>query len=301
MLAQFQRGLYHLGHGTLFAALRQKYHEYKRDRRRAWWLSRQGKAEFIVAAIQPGLHLNLYFDDELSRLIYCDDFEWHERQFLNRFLGPGDVYVDVGANIGLFTLIAAHRVGPSGDVYSFEPCERTFQRLQANVQRNHFANVRCYRMALSDRSGETELTVSLDGYAAWNSLARPIAGRTFAAETVPCIAWDDFAREHQLAGRVTMMKVDIEGWESCMLRGGRDTLVRPDAPVLQVEFTEKASRAAGSSCADVYRMLEDLGYAMYVYDGLRKRLICDPPRESYPYLNLIAAKRKEYVMARLGP
>lgn len=237
--------------------------------------------------------------DELSRLIYCEDFEWQERRFLNTFLEPGDIFVDVGANIGLYTVIAAHLVGPAGHVFAFEPSPKTFERLRTNVELNGFANVSCHQLALSHQSGQTLLNVSLDGHDAWNSLARPIAGSTFGVQTITGIQWDAFAREHRLTGQVTMMKIDIEGWETRMLQGACETLARPDAPVLQVEFTDQACQAAGSSCARVYGMLEEFGYQMFVYDGFLKRLIPEPLRETYPYLNVIAAKRPADVTARL--
>jgi FkbM family methyltransferase len=299
MLARFHRALYYWRTGTFFDALRAKVIEYRHLRRRSLWLSQRAKEEFMVETLHPGIRLRLYFDDELSWLIYGEDFEWQERQFLCRFLKRGDVFVDVGANIGLFTLIAAFCVGPDGCVHSFEPCARTFQRLLANVRMNDFSSVSCSQMALSDTSGTSSMFASLGGHAAWNSLASIASDETFAAETVRCAVWDDYARENQLIGRIAMMKIDVEGWEAHVLRGASETLSRPDAPVLQVEFTDRASEAVDFSCAQLYGMLEELGYQMYVYDGQRKQLTPDPLRESYPYVNLIAAKRIEEVMARL--
>jgi FkbM family methyltransferase len=258
------------------------------------------RSECVEIHLQQDVRLRLYADDELSRLIYCEDFEWQERGFLNGFLRPSDVFVDVGANLGLFTVLAARRVGPGGRVLAFEPSPRAFRRLQENVALNGFTNVACHRVALSDRGGQATLTVSADGHEAWSSLARPAKGAAFAAETVPTAAWDDFTREHGLLGRVALMKIDVEGWESRVLAGAREALRRPDAPVLQVELTDAVSRAAGSSCARVYGMLEGLGYQLFTFDGLARRLVPDPLREEYPYLNLIAAKRPADVAARLA-
>src|SRR5262249_39728633 len=79
----------------------------------------------LVIKLQPAVKMRLYGDSELCRLIYCRHFEATERAFLNRFLRPGDVFVDVGANIGLFTLIAAACVLPAGRVVAFEPTSLT--------------------------------------------------------------------------------------------------------------------------------------------------------------------------------
>ena len=95
----------------------QRKHDW-RERRWAAVARQQGT---FVTKLQPNLRIRLYGDSELCRLIYCRNFEVAEREFVNRFLRPGDVFVDVGANIGLFTLIAASRVGPTGRVIAFEP------------------------------------------------------------------------------------------------------------------------------------------------------------------------------------
>jgi hypothetical protein len=155
-------------------------------------------------------------------------------------------------------------------------------------------------MALSDCPGQIQMNSALDGYDAWNSIAKPTAGHTFATESVMAVTWDDFAREHQLIGCVTMMKIDVEGWESHVLSGGLETLSRTDAPVLQVEFTDEASQFAGTSCQELYYQLRDLGYRMYFYDGKSKQIIPDPIRESYPYVNLLAVKNPDEIHSRLS-
>lgn len=291
--------LAHLRKGTLLGRLRWEWRQYIKRKRLAWWDCQIGKREDVESKVQPGIRIRLYFDSRLSQSIYCGDFEWRERQFLSAFLRPGDVFVDIGANIGLYTLIAAHRVGSTGHVYALEPCSKAYQRLLANVQLNHLTNVSCYQLALSDRVAQLDMTISLDGFDAWNSLAQPIRGNSFAVETVNAVTWDDFAQEHNLVGCVTMMKIDVEGWESRVLSGGYQVLSQTDAPVLQVEFTEQAGQSAGSSCVKLYHLLEELGYQMFVYDAKSKRLVRDPLRANYSYLNLIAAKRPEQVVPRL--
>ena len=168
--------------------------------------------------------MRLYGDSELSRLIYCRHFEMTERAFLNNFLRSGDVFVDVGANIGLFTLIAAARVGQAGRVVAFEPTTATNERLTDNVRLNNLGNVTCVSAALSDSSGQLELVQSMDGFDAWNSLTRPTMGSAFSNEMVDVVAWDQYATQHNLVGVVTMMKIDVEGWESRVLAGGGDIL-----------------------------------------------------------------------------
>ena len=294
-----RRFFLHLYRGTLPRRINEEWHEYIKRKRMAWWDRHKDKNAYFAFPLQKEIKINLYFDSVLCRLIYCDNFERRECQFLNDYLKPGDTFIDVGANIGLFTLIASHRVCDSGKVFAFEPCAKTFQRLVRNVELNRMNNVKCNQMALSDHSGQIQMNLALDGYDAFNSMAQPIMGSNFATEMVCTVTLDDFARKHNLMGRVTLIKIDVEGWESRVLSGGHETLSRTDAPVLQVEFTDLACQSAGTSCQALYHQLEELGYKLFVYDEISERIIPDSIRNSYPYLNLIAAKHPEKIKLRL--
>jgi FkbM family methyltransferase len=263
------------------------------------WASVAGSSRTLVTKLQPNLRIRIYGDSQLCRLIYCRNFEMTERAFVNHFLRPGDVFVDVGANIGLFTLIAASRVGPTGRVIAFEPTSQTYDRLVRNVELNRLSNVDCVKSALSDHSGQLDLVRSVDGYDAWNSFAGPTKGHSVSSEQVDVIEWDRYAAAHGLSGNVTMMKIDVEGWEGRVLAGGRETLSRPDSPILQVEFTDDAAQAAGSSCRDLYALLESLGYRMFLYDAERRTLAQEPLRDHYPYANLLAVKNSDLVHERV--
>jgi hypothetical protein len=145
-----------------------------------------------------------------------------------------------------------------------------------------------------------ELLSSKEGLDAWNSFAPPYIGEEFSGETVPARTWDTFVRENRLSGRVTMMKIDVEGWEGRVLRGAERELARPDAPVLQVEFTDEAAQAAGFSCRDLYGQLTELGYEVCRFDSENGQLVSDPIRAQYPYCNLFAVKDRQAAQHRLN-
>jgi FkbM family methyltransferase len=263
------------------------------------WASLGADATFLFT-LQPNLRMKLYADSELCRLIYYRNFESVEREFLNRFLRPGDVFVDVGANIGIFTLIAAIRVGPTGQVIAFEPSTPTYWRLVGNVRLNNFRHVCCEKLALSDKEGKSILVQSVDGFDAWNSLAKPTMGESFTNEQVYLVSWTKYAREHGLVGSTRMMKIDVEGWESRVLAGGKEIFSRTDAPVLQIEFSGNAAKAAGSSCQGLYRTLESLNYRMFAYSPERKALRPASINEVDSNVNLMAAKDPDFVNERLN-
>ncbi len=297
--SRLKRVITHLYKGTLIDRILELWQISLNRRRALWWQKQLGKRESFSFKLQPGLKMILYFDSRLCQEIYCGQFEKAERQFLNLYLKPNDIFVDVGANIGLFTLIASKKVGAKGQIYSFEPCAHTFSRLEENIHLNRLTNVQCYQVALSDVSGSSKMKISLDGYDAWNSFVKPTAGNRFSIETVRTITWDDFMKQRKLEGKVALMKIDVEGWESHVLNGGRLFFSRPDAPVLQIEFNEKATQASGTSCESLYRQLEDFGYRMYIYDEKTNQIIPDPLRKSYPYINLFAIKNIQQVHLRL--
>ena len=294
------RFLNHIRQRTVMDRILWEWRKRRKQKRATWWNAQKGKRDYCDVKVDRGVRIRLHFDSELARLIYVDDFERTERDFLKAYLRPGDIFVDVGANIGLFSLIAARLVGHSGKVYAFEPGGRTYERLTNNVNLNGFNNLSSFPLALSDQDGRQPFFVSKDGFDAWNSFAIPVAGESFEHEEVRCETWDHFASEHSLLGKVTMMKLDVEGWEVRVLSGAEQTLRREDAPLLQVEFTDSVAAAAGSSCKELYMLLEDLGYGMFVYDNRKNQLIHDPIRGNYPYLNLIVTKRPEEVARRLN-
>jgi FkbM family methyltransferase len=289
-------------HRGLFSmnGLRKRISDYQYRTLTAKWEKEAARGGYVIHKIAPKVRMKLYCDSMLSRLILFNDFEADERDFMLRFLRAGDVCMDVGANVGLFTLIAARAVGPKGRVIAFEPVSKTNKRLSENIGLNHFTNVQVEQCALSDSTGKFNIMVAEDEMDAFNSFARPYTGEHYAEESVSTTSWDEFAVKHSLEGRVTFMKIDVEGWETKVIEGGRGQFSREDAPVLQVEFTDDAAKAAGCSCQENYRLLESMGYQLYTYDRGAKMLKPDAIREEYPYLNLYAAKDVAAVQARLN-
>jgi FkbM family methyltransferase len=270
------------------------------DLRRARWKAMQHKRQYKVVQLPDGVRMRLFMDSEVSYAIYAKDFETNERKFHHAYLRPGDVYIDIGANIGLFTLIAAHRVGKEGHVHAFEPTITSYQRLMANIQLNRFSNVSAHQCALSDKPGQVEMSVSLDGFDGRNSIVTPTGGEEFATELVKTTTLDQFVQEQNLAGKINMIKIDVEGWEMHVLMGAKKCLSAADAPMLQVEFAEDACESAGSSCMELYQSLTQLGYQLFTFDAQASDLI--PVRMEQVkngYFNAIATKNPQDVAKRI--
>jgi FkbM family methyltransferase len=233
-------------------------------------------------------------------MLYFNQFEPEERHFIDAFLRPGDIFLDIGANVGLYTLAAAHIVGSKGRVHAFEPCSGTFARLEENVRLNGLQNVSCHRIALSNEDAEAELTLVTGGFDAWNSLGKPYMGEIVGSERVRTATLDALAREQRFVGPIAAIKIDVEGWENQVLAGGAKLLAGGDAPVLCVEFTEEAARLANSSCAALYHTLESFGYGMFSVGETPEKIVPFALRDPFPNVNLLALKNPDALRARIG-
>ena len=281
--------------------IRKGLHNRQFVRNHARWDAIRGTPQSLVRSLGGGVRMKLYGDSRLCEMLYFDQFEPETRSFLDAYLRPGDVFLDIGANVGLYTIAAARIVGNAGQVHAFEPCSQTFSRLEENVRLNGLRGVSCHRLALSDTNAEAQLSLAKDGFDAWNSLGTPYMGEPGGQETVQTVTLDSFIAERGLEGRVTAIKIDVEGWENQVLAGAEKLLSAASAPALCVEFTEEAAQLAGSSCAALYQTLVRLGFQMFTVGDTPASVIpfalCDP----FPNVNLLALKDPAAARARFRP
>lgn len=262
-----------------------------RTKIRQWrWDIARRNGSYVYKEIEPAVKMKLYGDSVFCRMVYFWEFEIETRQFLKTVLQPGDVFLDVGANVGLFSLVASRSVGVKGQVHAFEPVGKTFGRLVDNVNINHLKNVACHRLAFSDNDGEAVMTVAKDGYDAWNSLGKPYMGAALDSETVRTLTLDRFVEEHSLFDKIKAIKIDVEGWEAYVLAGGMKTLSSSQAPLIIIEFTEEAAALANSSCKALFEALCQLGYQMFTLTDGKNNFSPLLPLETFPNSNVIATK-----------
>ena len=250
---------------------------------------------------EPGVRLRLHFDSAIARDIYCHDHEVAERAFVRLFLKPDDVFVDIGANLGLYSVLASGIVGPSGAVFSFEPDPKAYERLLFNLKANDRTNVQTFQLALSNADETRAMQISTKGFDAYNSFATPVCGEgTFQSRDVTCVSYDSFAGQHPVMQKAVMVKVDVEGWETMVVHGAKRHLSGDAAPVVMLEFNDQAAKSSGQPCCELYRWLQALGYSIYTFDARNRRLVPHPYQEHYVYDNVFAIKNLDYVTQRIG-
>jgi FkbM family methyltransferase len=173
-------------------------------------------------------------------------------------LRSDDVFYDVGANLGLYSCIAADVV--TGPVVAFEPHPDNADRLGDNADLNG-ADVSTFRCALADSAGEAELTLALDtvGSAGHTLVSDWTSGHGSIA--VPKVRGDDHIAREDLP-RPTVLKIDVEGAERAVLDGLETTLSRPDCRLVYCETHAERLETQGSSVADVRATLESHGFSL---------------------------------------
>jgi FkbM family methyltransferase len=209
-------------------------------------------------------------------------WEPHLSGLARAIVRPGDVVVDVGAHVGTWTLLLASLVGERGQVIAFEPYAPSAARARAAVLAAGLGDrARIVEAAVSDRAGRAPLFGGAD--AMLRSLVR---GTADSATEVPVTTLDELGH----AG-VRFLKIDTEGLELAVLRGGRVLLASCD-PAILIELHAEQLVAQGSSTAEVFAELRAQGFTVF---DLR------PEGHELRVERLIASPTTHHVLARRDP
>ena len=205
----------------------------------------------------------------VSGTAYEAEMEWFLQQ-----MQPGQTFIDVGANIGIYSLHASRRLGGSGKVHAFEPTPETFDILTKNLRLNQLTNVQCHEIALADRSGNLYLVAG--DRPASNSTADAVTNSD-GGVSIPATTLDEFCTLHSVEN-VDFVKVDIEGGELAFFKGGRERLLK-HKPTILFE-----SMHTGPSFPE-REFLRQLGYKLYF---LKRDVLEEVPANSSEGANVIA-------------
>lgn len=212
----------------------------------------------------PDFKLYVRLDDWAvgARIAVKRGYEPHVTAVLRPLIEPGMVLVDIGANIGYYSLLAAARVGPGGKVIAFEPSAQNCELLRMSLAANGFANVVLHPYAVAD----ADKVVGFD-MGDSNGRIDPV-NPSASAFQVRAVRLDDFLRDE---ARIDLIKLDIEGAEGLALAGMR-SLLHQHHPVIVTEFSPAALKARSGIAPEQYlAFLSDLGYAVFVIDRKQGR------------------------------
>lgn len=201
-----------------------------------------------------------------SKVVYANPPDYHEMMAWRRIIRPGDVFVDVGANVGTYSLWAADH---GACVLAFEPHPVAAARLRVNVAMNEFP-ITVYEAALGETAGTLALTADLEST---NHL-----DFTHSSGSIPItvLTLDEVIRDRG----DFLMKIDVEGAEELVLRGGMDALANRRIRAMQLEWNSLSETLLGRNRSELADLLRTYGYHFSRPDVFGRLLACDPSRSS---------------------
>jgi FkbM family methyltransferase len=258
-----------------------------------WLLIKRLHSEVIVTTqICDGVSIQYPTQGNVSRDLYLGQFEHDVIDFLSYYLKPGMIVFDVGANIGVYSLLSAKYVGEHGTVHSFEPTPDIFSRLCANVKLNGFICIHPNQLAVAEKSGTS--TFYLYKHNGMNSLARQDwVGEPLGQIEVKTISIDEYVCIKGL-NKVDLLKIDVEGAELAVLKGARSLLCSVNPPIVVCEFCDKTTRNFGYQVSSLRDFLESVGYQLFRWNSKSKCLVPEPIRRDYIiYANLVGIRQTD--------
>ncbi len=192
---------------------------------------------------------------------------------LNRLLQPGHVAFDIGANIGMHSVIMANRVGPTGRVISFEPDPHPYARLRANLSLNGLDFVETHQAALSSKAGTTTFYLHDDtiGNYANASLHAENVGNTTRAVEVKLYVLDAFVAANP-PPRMDVIKLLAQGEEWNILQGARQTIAKYRPKIFFLYEPEYWHRQ-GRNLMDAVKFFAEFGYTTYAVEFGPRRVV----------------------------
>ena len=209
-------------------------------------------------AVRNGVAKGLKFNTgESCPELALGTYEVPIQNIFTQHLKSGDVFYDIGANVGFFSIIAAKLVGDTGKVYAFEPGKENAQSIRHNAQLNSFSQIEVIEKAVSNTSGEGQLLLA--EYSGGHALATADAPPDLAGEvTVDLVSIDDLIAQNKIEPP-NFVKVDVEGAELDVLKGMRET-IKTHKPTIIYEVDDGDRTGYERKYRELANFFESLNY-----------------------------------------
>jgi FkbM family methyltransferase len=199
----------------------------------------------------------------LTGNVYTGLHEFADMGYLLHALRSDELFIDVGANVGAYTILACAGIGARG--YAFEPVPSTYRRLLDNVRLNHLeSKVKCLNQGVGTQTQLVEFTSDAD---TTNHVLAPGEHNANVVH-VEIVPLDEVLKSEQPA----MLKIDVEGYELAVLMGAEQTLKRPSLHSIVVELNGGGTRY-GNDESQILSLLSNHGFRSYAYDPFARSLL----------------------------
>ncbi len=217
---------------------------------------------------------------QIAFALFMNGFEKRELALYQVLIKQGDVIIDAGANIGLYSILGSRIVGEKGKVYSFEPSGANFDILKKNIQLNKCNNIVPVNMGLGDKTGEIlelfqeEGSGDAEKYVFRSSInetavSAPDSKVMHVSEKISLETLDNFRSKMNLS-KIDFLKIDVEGFEYFLLKGAENALKENPGMIILFECASHLAERAGVTKAEVLQFLEGLGFEIFYWNAIDK-------------------------------
>ena len=193
-------------------------------------------------------------------------------ELAKKIIKQGDVFVDIGANAGIYSFTLSKIVGQQGKVYAFEPDPRNYKLLEKSIKANSINNIIVYPIAVSDKTGQAKFNLDIDS--SQSSLIE-LENRKrvcYKSIKVPTISLDDFVSKKNIK-KINLIKIDVEGGEPLVVKGMENTIKNnPDLKII-MEFTPAYLKQLKINYLVFLNYIRKLGFKCAIIDEDNNKLI----------------------------
>ncbi|MFZ4618998.1 MAG: FkbM family methyltransferase [Bacteroidota bacterium] len=239
----------------------------------------------------PEYSLRFYPTPQIAQMWIDAAYSRSEEKFIRDFVKNGDNVIDIGANIGLITLLCARITGPTGSVTAIEANPRIFSYLRGNVALNAFGHVTCFNYGVSNTSGSLLFTDN-----SWDEINSVVQGKDQQGTiTIPAERLDSIVPQ---IDSVSLLKIDVEGFEKFVLEGAEGILRRTRC--IYFEYNAGHYTKYGYALSDIYDLLRQGQFTLYRFVTTDSLTNLVREYSSEVTENFIAVREPELLTSRTG-
>ena len=214
----------------------------------------------FVKKTKYGFKIKLDVSRDVDKHFYWGEFEIEIIEFLRTLLKRSSVFFDIGANIGIYSLLASKNILAGGKIFAFEPADWAYNRLTENIRINAVKNIETLKLAVSDFTGSNQFYVCEDD--AYNSLISTPMKQVQKVIKINSIRLDDFCLKNNIKD-IDILKIDVEGADFLVLKGAKNILRSDHSPIIICEFNRSITNGIKSSQDEFVFFMKELSYRFF--------------------------------------
>jgi FkbM family methyltransferase len=230
-----------------------------------------------------------FFDATRGFFDYCGH-DLGDLRFLWRNLKPGNVFLDIGAHHGVYSIVAAKRLGSNGTVVAFEPSAREYRRLRLHLRLNRLRSVRAEPLAVGSAACTQRFFQIMSGDNTRGGFRPPASDDRVSEISVETVRLDDYVSQSPLK-RVDLVKLDVEGGERAVL-GGASLVLTKFRPIFICEVLDATTQAWGYKAREIILMLQSFNFNWFEI-RLDGSIVPHEIKDHYPDIRNYVAVPKE--------